>query len=592
MDDAAYPGLAERRRSPALLASTDEAQLGGIALLKDLGRAASPVSGPQADRATSQEPTPAGGPVTERGGRRAPLGLFGVLALQALISVSLIFTNTAFADEANYLWVGQLELAHWFGGGPTPHFDVLSGAPLIYPPIGALANSVGGLAGARLLSLLFMLGSTALLYSVAMRLFGRRAAVASAALWAVSVSALKLGAFATFDPLAVFLMSLSAWLAVQAAFRRHAAELVMLAGLAMLLADLTAYSYAIYDVAVIAFAVCVWFLRLGPRRTLTLTLWLVGSLLTLGFILPTVMGLWAGIVAVTITRAGGTVDTQGYVLVAQLSWEWSGLVAMLATAGAFTAAAGRASRPVVLLLAVLAGSTFLVPIYQLHLQTGWSLDKHLACGIWLGSMAAGYLVSRVARLPSFARGVMALAGAAALAFPAITGWMSAYSDYRTWPNSDSLVATLKPLVAAPHTGTLFSTSQDYWVLKYYTADASRGPRWFTGPQISLDPSQLPESAWPTFFKQQLDARKYSVIALPFDVATTAFSVQPGSTSVPSSEILQADLSALAAQDPPSAGTAEFATAVEASASYQLVRVVPYSDDLAPGSYLIWKRIGS
>jgi 4-amino-4-deoxy-L-arabinose transferase-like glycosyltransferase len=526
----------------------------------------------------------------EPSGRRLPLGLLGVLILQAAISLSLAWSNAAFADEANYLWVGHMELAHWFGGGPTPKFDVLSGAPLIYPPLGALADAVGGLYGARIFSLLLMLGATALLYSAASRLFGRRAALAAAALWAVSVSSLKLGAFATFDPLAVFFMCLSAWLVVQAAFRRRAAELVVLAGLVMLLADLTAYSYAIYDPAVIAFACCVWWLRLGRRRTVTLTLLLVGSLVTLGVILPTVMGLWAGIVAVTITRQGSS-EAQGYVLVAQLCWEWSGLVGMLALAGAITAAAGRADKRVSLLLAVLAGSAFLVPLYQLHLQTGWSLDKHLACGIWLASMPAGYLISRVARIPGPTRGGIALAGAAALAFPTVTGWMSAYSDYQTWPNPTQLIAAVKPLVEAPHIGGLFSASQNYWVLQYYTAGVSHGPQWDTGKQISLVPAGA-ASGWVASFTAELSqkATSYSVIALELSAATSQF-VGSGTQALPSRSQLAGVLRNLAATEPSAdTGIDDLAEAVALSKQYQLVAVVPFNTDLAPATYLVWKRV--
>ena len=101
--------------------------------------------------------------------------------------------------------------------------SVLPGSPLIYPPLGALADSVGGLAGARILSLAFMLGATILLYLTASRLHRPPGALSPpTALWALSEPALRL-AFATFDPLSVFLTALSAWLivlAVTAAARR------------------------------------------------------------------------------------------------------------------------------------------------------------------------------------------------------------------------------------------------------------------------------------------------------------------------------------------------------------------------------------
>ena len=100
-----------------------------------------------------------------------------VLAVQAVLSLRLVGADTAFVDEATYLWAGHLEWAHWLHGAPVPPFAAFfSGAPVIYPPLGALADSVWGLAGARVLSLVLMLGATVLLWGTAGRLFGRRAA--------------------------------------------------------------------------------------------------------------------------------------------------------------------------------------------------------------------------------------------------------------------------------------------------------------------------------------------------------------------------------------------------------------------------------
>ena len=56
---------------------------------------------------------------------------------------------------------------------------------MLYPPLGALADSVGGLAGARILSLGFMLVASALLWRTASRLFDRRAAFFATAMWVV-----------------------------------------------------------------------------------------------------------------------------------------------------------------------------------------------------------------------------------------------------------------------------------------------------------------------------------------------------------------------------------------------------------------------
>ena len=140
-----------------------------------------------------------------------------VLVVQALLSLRLVGADTAFEDEAEYLWAGHLEWAHWLHGGPVPPFAAyFSGAPVIYPPVGALADSLGGLAAARVLSLVFMLGATALLWGTAGRLFGRRAAFFAAALFAVLGPTLHLGAFATYDAMSMLLVALAAWCVVRA----------------------------------------------------------------------------------------------------------------------------------------------------------------------------------------------------------------------------------------------------------------------------------------------------------------------------------------------------------------------------------------
>ena len=101
-----------------------------------------------------------------------------------MLSARLFWSNTAFQDESLYLWAGRLELAHLAHGSAVPPFQTyFSGSPIIYPPLAALAANVGGLIGARLLSLTFMLATTMLLYITAKRLFGRGPALAAAALF-------------------------------------------------------------------------------------------------------------------------------------------------------------------------------------------------------------------------------------------------------------------------------------------------------------------------------------------------------------------------------------------------------------------------
>jgi hypothetical protein len=97
--------------------------------------------------------------------------LAAILCLQAALSLRM--RNTAFEDEALYLYAGHMELVHWLHGVSQQgdYASYFDGAPVLYPVLGALADAVGGLFAARCLSLLAMLGTTGLLYALTRRLF-------------------------------------------------------------------------------------------------------------------------------------------------------------------------------------------------------------------------------------------------------------------------------------------------------------------------------------------------------------------------------------------------------------------------------------
>src|ERR1700721_36441 len=171
---------------------------------------------------------------------RVPAGwpLLAILAVQAALALRLVRADTAFEDEATYLWAGHLEWAHVLHGTPLPQFPAyFSGAPVLYPPIGALADSLGGLTGARILSLVFMLGATVALWATTGRLFGRRAAFFAAALFVILGPTVHLGSFATYDAMSIFLVALAAGLVVRSRRRQDATVWRIPAGGAPGLAD-------------------------------------------------------------------------------------------------------------------------------------------------------------------------------------------------------------------------------------------------------------------------------------------------------------------------------------------------------------------
>ena len=139
---------------------------------------------------------------------------------------------------------------------------------MIYPPLGALADSIGGLTGARALSLCFMLGATTLLWSTTSRLYGREAGFFASALWAFLGPTLMLGAYATYDAMSLFLVALAAWCATAHWARDEATGWMVAAAAALALANAAKYASTIFDPAVIMLAVLSAWPRPGGKAAL------------------------------------------------------------------------------------------------------------------------------------------------------------------------------------------------------------------------------------------------------------------------------------------------------------------------------------
>ena len=514
--------------------------------------------------------------------------LTAICAVQALLSLMLVWSNTAYIDEADYMWVGRLELGHWLHGTswPSAYADRLfSGSPLLYPPLGALADSAGGLAGARILSLAFMLGATVLLYLTASRLIGPRGAAVAAALWAVSEPAIRL-AFATFDPLSVLLTALSAWLIVQAAYRRHRTVLVVGAAAALALANVTAYSGIVIDPVVIAFAILVWLPRMPGRQAAFHTACLLGcSVMFLG-LLVTASHSWAGLLFTVIARK--VVDYQSIVTILSAAWGYSGLIMVLAIIGAI-AAGNNESRSRAGLLALMAAAVFIVPAAQLHDQTAWSLDKHLAYGIWFAAIAAGYGCDQLIRwFPGNGRQVAAVCCAVALAYTAGNSWQSAWQRYHTWPNASKFISAFRP-VAARSQGLIYVPGHEANIAQYYTPQGNEWTRW--NATLSIDPVFVARDNWESYYTTQLKSGNYGVIALFY---ATTFSSAPELNGkllfVPPGSSLKQGLLSLVGKGSGEPGLLPLTLALEKDPEYQLMHYGAYSSAHAYNVYAIWQKV--
>ena len=399
-----------------------------------------------------------------------------MLAVQAVLSLRLVWSTTAFQDEALYLRAGHLEWAHWLHQAPIPAFPAyFSGAPVLYPPLAAAADSLGGLAAARLLSLCLMLGVTGLLWATTARLYGRRAALLASGLFATLAGTQFLGAFATFDAMALFLLALAAWLAVRAAVTTgfpSRAALLAAAGLALAAANTVTYPTVLFTPVVLAVAALASWRESPGRAWLTALVTAGGSWLALAGAAVAAGGraYWRGVTASTLARAPGDVPVT---TVLRSAYVWTSLILVLAVLGAALALAGRGESRGKALPAVLAAAALLAPAGQALLHTTVSLHKHVVPGAWFAAIAAGYAMARLSRVdPGHGwAAVMALPIAAATLFGSMG---QAAALFRAWPDSAAAVAVLRSAVRA-HPGQYLA--EDYDVEAYYLRDQVPWPRW-------------------------------------------------------------------------------------------------------------------
>jgi hypothetical protein len=526
MDDGMTAGGREVTPAPPAGASARDGspELPGGGVRGAAAGAGPAVAGGPAEAAVLVVP----GGAVGRPGRVRGLGAGGwwplaaVLAVQAILSLRLVRADTAFQDEALYLWAGHLQWAHWLHGAAVPPFGYyFSGAPVIYPPVGALADAVGGLAGARVLSLAFMLGATALLWATAGRLFGRRAAFFAAALFAVLGPTLHLGSFATYDAMSVLLVAVAAWCVVRAGARGEATGWMVTAGAALALANAAAYSSALFDLFVLALALLTVFpqagARLAARRAATL-LTVLAALLIAGILIGG-SAYFTGIGQTTLARAAGTDNP---VTVLARSWSWAGLIVLLATAGVIISWAGRQGRARTWLLAVLAAAAVAGPLEQAHLHTAASLNKHVGLGAWFAAIAAGYAADKfIAAAPAGRmQAITAAACVIALAFPAALGAAQSRAFATSWPDATSFTTIFRPL-ASHTTGHLLV--EDPSIAEYYLPAGTHWQRWSSTRNIILpsgastaNPTQGVVGAGnPAAFTKFIADGYFSLIALNF-----------------------------------------------------------------------------
>jgi hypothetical protein len=504
-------------------------------------------------------------------GRHMPrwLPLVAVLLVQAALSLRLVHADTAFEDEAAYLWAGHLEWAHWLHGTPIPNFPAyFSGAPFIYPPIGALADSIGGLAAARILSLVFMLGATALLWGTTNRLYGHRAAFFAAALFAIAGPTLHLGAFATYDALSVFLIALASWCVVRPREGQDGTGWMVAAAIALTVANAATYSSLLFDPIVVLLALLTAFPKPGGKiaaRRIAILVIIVAVLLLAGLLIggSSYVG---GFERTTLGRVPGGASA---LTVLTDAWSWTGIIIVLALCGVVISLVGKQGRAQAWLLAILTLAAILGPLEQARLHTTASLDKHVGLGAWFAAIAAGYAVDRFIGAESSSRSARTFTCAAcviALIFPVALGARQSWEFSTDWANSTGFTAIMRPL-ADNSTGRMLV--EDPSIAEYYLPAGSQWQRWSSTRNIYL-PSGASTGGPSTaagvvgggnegVFAEFIKIGYFSLVALNY-----------------------ADTTAL---------DHKITTDLRRNPHYHIIDVVPYGTEIPPiglGTYVIWR----
>jgi putative flippase GtrA len=386
--------------------------------------------------------------------RWLPLAL--ILAVLAVLSARLIPTGIASHDEALYIYSGhQLIYELWHGGGSPFYETFFSGAPVLYPVMAAMADQLGGLAAVRLMSDVFMLTATLLLYLTARRLFGYLPAIFAAGLFAGLGITQDLGAYATYDALSIMFIGAAAYSAARTA-HWNTGWLLAIPGL-LLLANAAAYSTLPFDGVVILIAA----LRHTTWRGSARRIGALGLAVTCELVLAIALAGTAylkGVMFTVVARHGGndsvlgSLATPGHVIISE-TWAWTGMILVLGGLAVIVALLSGESWYLVAVIVACLLVGLLITITALRLHTDESMTKHDDIGIWFSCIAAGYALAASVRWPR-RRWVQAIGVTLVSAFVVLTGIhysRIAPVTYQAQPNTQFLAAfrMLRPYLNHP-----------------------------------------------------------------------------------------------------------------------------------------------
>jgi hypothetical protein len=360
--------------------------------------------------------------------------------------------------------------------------------------------------------------------------------------------------------MSLFLMAVAVWCAVRGSEGRDFTRWIVASAVALIMANVTAYSSAIFDPVVVAIALMAGreqSAKLPKMRAASLAAYVISGLIFLAY---AGRGLyWTGVRATVLSRVSGT---NSAAQVFSDVGRWTAPVALVALAGLLVCVMTDRNRRQRALLVVLVGALLLVPLEQARVHTVTSLDKHSDFGAWLAAITAGYAASRLSRLriPALALAGATAAAAMALAIPVTTGFAQAWGMFG-WPDSRPFISAFRPL-ALHSAGPLLVESPS--PVRYYLGTATPWQRWSSTWAITLPSgrtvgkaSGVTSPGVPNDYTRLINQGFFVLVAL-------------NSTTTPGLDH-------------------EITQAMASSGRYRLVRSVPYDAGYYAGQYVIWER---
>ncbi|HYK34282.1 MAG TPA: hypothetical protein VEV63_20080 [Streptosporangiaceae bacterium] len=397
------------------------------------------------------------------------LPLAVIVAAQVVLSARLIPASYASGDEGRYIYAGhQLIYELWHGGGSPFYETYFSGAPVIYPVLAAMADYVGGLTAACLMSTAFMVVATIMLFLVTRELFGYWSAVLASGLFAGLGLTQDLGALATYDAMSLMLITIAAHSAVRAGTSlsgRQSSPLdeptggrtrwLLTIPVLLFLANATKYMTIIFDPFVIALAalqVTGW--KAVAKRTIALGL----ATLTLDTLFLFLAGVAyvRGLLFSTLARKAGSsavfaaVKVGNPVIIGD-TWKWIGPILAAALFALLTAVLARRDVKTIVIIGILVFAGLIVTAEGFHLHTVESMRKHDDFSAWFACAASGSIAARLRLRGLLSRVAAVLIGCAVL----VSGLYYSYTAKSTYeaggsPTTLQIASTLRPYLNLPN----------------------------------------------------------------------------------------------------------------------------------------------